>query len=201
MMSCRAQTHATRRAAHRRRTGLRLTLLALAGAMALIVATVTPLAAQASRPRVKLRAFPIEIALDTLVFARDTMSAPMGETFAAVRAVYAALKLPREWADSANGQLGALRARATYQLGGERLSVYFNCGQGITGANADTWRLTIAMVTFLQPAGDGRTRVGTGAVAEAQDMSGTSTEPAMCGSTGLLEARILKDVRARLGKG
>ena len=57
------------------------------------------------------------------------------------------------------------------------------------------------MVTFLQPAGDGRTRGGTGAVAEAQDMSGTSTEPAMCGSTGLLEARILKDVRARLSKG
>lgn len=201
MMSCRTQTQATRRAAHRRWAGLRLTLLALAGAMALIVATVTPIAAQAPRPRVKLRAFPVEIALDTLVFARDTVAAPMGETFAAVRAVYGALKLPREWADSANGQLGALRARATYQLGGERLSVYFNCGQGITGANADTWRLTIAMVTFLQPAGDGRTRVGTGAVAEAQDMSGTSTEPAMCGSTGLLEARILKDVRARLGKG
>lgn len=201
MMPHRAQTHAARHAARRRRTGSRTTSLALAGAMALIVATVTPIAAQAPRPRVKLRAFPVEIALDTLVFARDTMSAPMGETFAAVRAVYAALKLPREWADSANGQLGTLRARATYQLGGERLSVYFNCGQGITGSNADTWRLTIALVTFLQPAGDGRTRVGTGAVAEAQDMSGTSTEPAMCGSTGLLEARILKAVRARLGKG
>ena len=121
MMSSRAQTSAARQAARRRRTGLRLTLLALAGATALVVATVTPIAAQAPRPRVKLRAFPVEIALDTLVFARDTMSAPMGETFAAVRAVYAALKLPREWADSANGQLGTLRARATYQLGGERL--------------------------------------------------------------------------------
>lgn len=201
MMPHRAPLEFARHASNRPRAGRRVTFLALMAAITLLAASVAPLAAQAPRPRVKLRAFPVEIALDTLVFARDTISAPMGETFAAVRAVYGALKLPREWADSANGQLGTRRTRATYQLGGERLSVYFNCGQGITGANADTWRLTIAMVTFLQPAGDGRTRLGTGAVAEAQDMSGTSTEPAMCGSTGLLEARILKDVRARLSKG
>lgn len=156
--------------------------------------------AQAPRPRVKMRAYPVEIVLDTLVYARDTVRAPMAETFAAVRATYAALKLPREWADSANGQLGTLRARITYQLGGERLSQYFNCGQGLTGANADTWRLTIAMVTFLQPAGEGKSRLGTGVIAEAQDMSGVSTEPAMCGSSGLLEARILKNVQARLGQ-
>ncbi|HMN10543.1 MAG TPA: hypothetical protein PKC83_17335 [Gemmatimonadaceae bacterium] len=181
--------------------GRRSLHVAVAGAVGLGMALATAVAAQAPRPRVKFRAYPVEVALDTLVFARDTVAAPMGETFAAVRATYAALKLPREWADSANGQLGTLRARMTYRLGGERLSVYFNCGQGLTGANADTWRLTIAMVTFLQPASDGRTRVGTGLVAEAQDMSGTSVEPAMCGSTGLLEERILKDVRARLGRG
>lgn len=172
-------------------------------AASLTLAAIAPLAslgAQAPRPRVKMRAYPLEVVLDTLVYARDTVRAPMGETFAAVRATYAALKLPREWADSANGQLGTLRARVTYQLGGERLSQYFNCGNGLTGANADTWRLTIAIVTFLQPAGDGKVRLGTGAVAEAQDMSGVSTEPAMCGSSGLLEARILKDVRAKLGQ-
>ena len=146
-----------------------------------------------------MRAYPVEIVLDTLVYARDTVRAPMAETFAAVRATYAALKLPREWADSANGQLGTLRARLTYQLGGERLSQYFNCGQGLTGANADTWRLTIAIVTFLQPAGEGKVRLGTGAVAEAQDMSGVSTEPAMCGSSGLLEARILRACRRDSG--
>lgn len=172
-------------------------------AASLTLAAIAPLAslgAQAPRPRVKMRAYPLEVVLDTLVYARDTVRAPMAETFAAVRATYAALKLPREWADSANGQLGTLRARVTYQLGGERLSQYFNCGNGLTGANADTWRLTIAIVTFLQPAGDGKVRLGTGAVAEAQDMSGVSTEPAMCGSSGLLEARILKDVRAKLGQ-
>lgn len=177
-----------------------LTRLLVASLTLAAIAPLASLGAQAPRPRVKLRAYPVEIVLDTLVYARDTVRAPMGETFAAVRATYAALKLPREWADSANGQLGTLRARLTYQLGGERLSQYFNCGQGLTGANADTWRLTIAIVTFLQPAGDGKVRLGTGAVAEAQDMSGVSTEPAMCGSSGLLEARILKEVRGKLGQ-
>jgi hypothetical protein len=172
--------------------------LALAGALSALLLVPAESEAQAPRPRVKLRAHPVDVTLDTLVFARDTVSASMGETFAAVRAVYTALKLPRDWADSANGQLGTLRHRATYTLGGQRLSVYFNCGQGIAGANADTWRLNMALVTFLQPAGDGKTRIGTGIVAEAQDMSGTSTEPAMCGSMGLLESRIHKEVRAVL---
>ena len=129
----------------------------------------------------------------------DQLKLAAAQVFAAVRAAYAALKIPRDWADSANGQLGTLRMRANNALGGELLSTYFNCGQGITGPNADQWRLQLAIVTFVQPAGDGKSRLGTGVAAEAQDMSGVSTAPAMCGSSGLLEARILKEVRARLG--
>lgn len=178
-----------------RRTRGRLALLSVVALLAVVPANAH---AQGPRPRVKMRAYPVDVMLDTLVFARDTVSASMGEAFAAVRAAYAALKLPRDWADSTNGQLGTLRHRATYTLGGQRLSVYFNCGQGIAGANADTWRVNMALVTFIQPAGEGKVRLGTGVVAEAQDMSGTSTEPAMCGSMGLLESRIHKEVRAVL---
>jgi hypothetical protein len=176
-------------------------LLVLAGTVGALALAPIEASAQGPRPRVKLRAYPVDVMLDTLVFSRDTVTASMGETFAAVRAVYKALKIPTNYADSANGQLGTLRHRASYSLGGERLSVYFNCGQGIAGSNADTWRVDMALVTFLQPAGDGKTRIGTGIVAGAQDMSGTSTEPAMCGSMGLLEARIHKEVRAKLGGG
>lgn len=173
-------------------------LFVLAGTVGALALSSLEASAQAPRPRVKMRAYQVDVMLDTLIFARDTVSASMGEAFAAVRAVYAALKIPRDYADSTNGQIGTLRHRATYTLGGQRLSVYFNCGQGIAGANADTWRLNMALVTFLQPAGEGKTRIGTGIVAEAQDMSGTSTEPAMCGSMGLLESRIHKEVRAVL---
>ncbi|MCC6930045.1 MAG: hypothetical protein IT359_13765 [Gemmatimonadaceae bacterium] len=146
----------------------------------------------------KFRSYPVEVFLDTLVSTRDTVAAPSAQVFAAVRAAYAALKIPRDWSDSSAGQLGTLRMRANNALGGALLSTYLNCGQGITGPNADQWRLQVAMVTFVQPAGEGKSLVGTGLTAEAQDMSGVSTAPSACGSTGLLEARILKDVKARL---
>ena len=177
----------------------RLAAVALLGAVVAATFPFSSAQAQPPRPRVKFRAYQLEVFLDTLVYARDTVHASPAQAFAAARATYAALKLPREWADSANGQIGTLKARLSYQLGGERLSTYFNCGQGLTGANADQWRLQIAIVTFVEPTTNGKSRVGTGVVAEAQDMSGVSTEPAMCGSSGLLEARILKDVKARLG--
>ena len=131
MTECRAgnDRRIVRRTPSRRATRLFVLVCAL-GAVA-----VAPFeaSAQPPRPRVKLRAYQVDITLDTLVFARDTVTASVGETFAAVRAVYAALKIPRDYADSTNGQIGTLRHRATYTLGGQRLSVYFNCGQGIAG--------------------------------------------------------------------
>jgi len=154
--------------------------------------------AQTPRPLVKFPAYRADIAMDTMVFSRTVLEAPMGEVFAAVRAVYTQLKIPREIADSTNGLLGTLRLRSTYTVAGERLSVYFNCGMGMTGANADSWRLSIALVTFLQPAGEGKTRLGTGAAAQAQDMGGASKDPLPCGSTGLLETRVLELVKMRL---
>ena len=167
-------------------------------ALALVV--LLPLAASAAaaqppRPRVKLRAFAQEIAMDTLVYARETIAAPAAVAFAAAREAYTKLKIPREVLDSANGQVGMLRLRSTYTLGGQRLSVYFNCGMGLTGSNADSWRLTIALVTFLTPKGSDSTVVGTGAAAQAEDMGGASKDPVACGSTGLLESRIAKLVR------
>lgn len=181
----------------RRTAWARPSACTLAGVLLIALAAATA-QAQPPRPHVKFRVYPTEVFLDTLVSSRDTVAAPAAQVFAAVRAAYAALKIPRDLADSANGQLGTLRMRASNALGGELLSTYFNCGQGITGPNADQWRLQLAVVTFVQPAGEGRSRLGTGVAAEAQDMSGVSTAPAMCGSSGLLEARILKEVRARL---
>lgn len=174
--------------------------LAALGVTVALLAPLPSLDAQAQRPRVKFPAYQFDIALDTLVFTRDTVSAPAAQTFAAVRAAYAALRIPREWADSANGQLGTLRLRASTSLAGQRLSRYFNCGQGLTGDHADMWRLSIAMVTFVQPADGGVVRVGTGLAAQAQDMAGASKDPVGCGSTGLLEARVMQLVREALAK-
>jgi len=178
------------------RATLRATLRAL-----LALALVAPAAAaQAPRYRVKLRAFPMEIALDTLIFNKVKVGAPMGPTFTALQQVYSELKLPKPTADSANGQLAVLRLVRTYTIGNERMSVYFNCGTGLTGDNADSWRLTIALASYTHPAAGDSTTVSTGIVAQAEDMGGASKEPVMCGSTGLLETRIGRMVQERTAR-
>jgi hypothetical protein len=86
----------------------------------------------------------------------------------------------------------------TSRLGGERLSNYFNCGRGMTGENADTWRLSIVMATFLKPIGSDDSEIGTGMAANAQDMGGAAKDQVMCGTSGLLESRIARMVREKL---
>ncbi len=163
-----------------------------------VVPVSTVLVAQPPTLLVKLRAFPVQVALDTMVFAREKVEATPAEAFAALRAVYTELKIPRSVADSANGQIGTLRLVRTFTIGDERMSAYLNCGAGLTGANADSWRITMGIASFVRTASDGKTTVATGLVAQAEDMGGASKEPVMCGSSGLLEARIAKMVAARL---
>ncbi|HEX4931957.1 MAG TPA: hypothetical protein VFV33_02185, partial [Gemmatimonadaceae bacterium] len=79
--------------------------LALIATLALTLSAPAISEAQAPRPRVKFRAYPVDVMLDTMVFARDTVTATPAQAFEAVRLTYAALKIPREWADSANGQI------------------------------------------------------------------------------------------------
>lgn len=177
---------------------IRLTRSA-AFALVASIALTSDAGAQRLLVRVRMQAFPHEIALDTLAFSKEVLAATPQAVFAAVQGVYTELKVPREIADSLAGVVGARRFRTSGSIGGERYSVYLNCGEGLTGANADVWRLTIAIATFIEPVGEGRTRIGTGFVAAAQDMGGASKDPVACGSFGLLESRIARMVKEKLG--
>lgn len=172
-------------------------MLALVG----VALTVPLLAAQPPRLIVKLRASPTQVALDTVALAREQVPATPAETFAALRAVYEELKIPRTVDDSAHGQLGTLRLVRTSSLAGERMAAYLNCGSGMTGAYADSWRITMGIASFVRTARDGSTTVATGFVAQADDMDGASKEPIMCGSTGVLETRIASMVKERIATG
>lgn len=144
--------------------------------------------------------FAREISLDTLVYSRVTVQGQPDIAFAALRTVYAELKIPVEIADSSQGLLSAIRFRSSGSLGGERFSTYLRCGVGLEGDNADSWALHIAIATFLTATGDGRTRVGTGFIAAARSNTGVAKEPILCASTGELEARIARMLAGRLGQ-
>lgn len=146
----------------------------------------------------RLQGFDYVIALDTLVHARATVDAPRAEALEAVRQVYAALKLPEVATDSLLGAVGNTQFSASTLLAGERMSTYLRCGSGPSGENADYFRVTMAIATFVEPDGAEKSRVGTGFAASARDMGGTAKPPQPCASTGLLEARIATMVKERL---
>ncbi|MFN8575045.1 MAG: hypothetical protein U0132_23535 [Gemmatimonadaceae bacterium] len=154
--------------------------------------------AQVVSPKVKMPGFSREISLDTLVYSRATVSAAPDVAFAALRGVYAQLKIPQEIADSAQGLVSTIRFRTSSSLGGERFSTYLRCGVGLEGDNADTWQLMVAIASFLTPTGDGRTKIGTGFIAGARSNGGAAKEPVLCASTGELEARIARMLAERL---
>ncbi len=160
--------------------------------------TPSSLRAQRPAPVVRLPAHVNPVQLDTLVLAWERTDAPRGEVFAAVRSAFETLRIRPDYVDSLAGHFGVLKLRASTKLGGERLSLFFNCGRGMAGDNADQWRLSIALVTFLRPSGVSNTEFGSGLAAQAQDMSGVSKDQVTCGSTGELETRILKLTKEKL---
>ncbi len=150
-------------------------------------------------PVVRMGAFPFPVALDTLQRAFVTIGAPRDRALFAVNGVYESLKLTPELIDPPRGQIGVLRATLSRRLADKQLSSFFNCGRGMAGENADRWRLTIASVTYVEAKGADSSVVSTAIVGMAQDMYGSSTDPVMCGTTGLLETRIVELTQERMG--
>ncbi len=173
--------------------------IVLLTALTLASGGATSLQSQQRRgPLVRMPAYAQPIMLDTMRFTRSATGASKARTFVAMREVYEALKLPVDYSDPANGHIGSLQLRISRRIGGERMSKFFNCGRGMTGDHADSWRLTIAAVSYIEASGDDDATVGTALVAQAQDMSGASTQPVRCGTTGMLEIRMLEMLRERV---
>jgi hypothetical protein len=76
--------------------------------------------------------------------------------------------------------------------------VSFNCGSGMTGPNADSYRLTIAAVVLIEGLATGGSKYAIALVASAQDVQGSAKDPVPCGSTGFTELRIEELMRKAL---
>src|SRR5690606_32999409 len=149
-----------------------------------------PLGAQ-QRPLVEVRfpAFTQAIRTDTLVYGWERLEGSPAQVFAAVQAAYKELGLDVDFIDQSRTAVSTLRMRAPRRVDGKRMSTYLSCGRNMTGENADTHRLTIALVTYLQEDSPTVTAIGTGMTGMVQDLSGASNEPLPCESLNVLEAR------------
>ena len=85
-------------------------------------------------------------------------------------------------------------------IGKYRMSEFVECGQSMTGAKADTYRIYMSLLTMVNSDGAGGTRLQTTLTAAGQDVAGGSADRIPCGSTGRLEMLINESARGGLPK-
>ncbi|MGH7603804.1 MAG: hypothetical protein ACRENK_07385 [Gemmatimonadaceae bacterium] len=115
---------------------------------------------------------------------------------AALKAAYAGLGIETKLWDPSNGQVGNREFVRTRRMAGAAMSQYVSCGTTLTGEAADSYRITISLVSQVSPVADS-SRIDTQLVARADDMAsnkGTIT----CQTLGTLEGKLydiaLKDL-------
>lgn len=169
------------------RVAVRCAAVLLALAVAAPVAAQTPIVA---RLRVQLPAYRSPVIMDTLVMPAEH-DAPYAAAWAAAERVFYELKISTDKRDSAQGVLAATRYTKSSNMAGQAMSRFMNCGMGMTGPNADHYRISMAVAVLLTPISPTRTRIGVGLAASGMNMQGASTDPVMCGSSGRLESDFL----------
>lgn len=173
----------------------------VACAAAVLLASIAPssLSAQLYRARVWLPAYPNVIALDTIAI-RTEFPAPRLEAFRVTAAVMETeLKIELKVRDSTAGVVGNMELVKMRSLGRTALSRYVSCGQGMTGPNADSYRVYLALIAFVDTVPDKGVRLSVALAGAAQDLQGSSKPPVKCSSTGALEGHIRRVVAARFG--
>jgi hypothetical protein len=146
---------------------------------------------------ITLPAYSGTILMDSLGTPTE-LEAPGQQVFAAVIAAYSDLKIPIQIRDSLGGLVGNLRLIERGTFARDRMSRWFECGSGLSGPYADTYRINIAIVTFIDVLTPKRTRIRTAIAASGKNIEGTSSEAVRCASSGDLEARITSLITGHL---
>jgi hypothetical protein len=153
--------------------------------------------AEGQRRRVALPLYGAQVVMDT-IGERVEIQAPPGQTFAAAALVLQNFGIEADVRDSVGGLLGNIGLVRTRRLNRTPLSVFLNCGSSMTGLRADYYRVMMPLLIMFDPAGADRTSMRIALVASAQDPTGTSNQPVLCGSTGALETRMRKAIEEQV---
>ena len=129
--------------------------------------------------------------------AKVPVPASPSRVFEALAAVYRELDIPVATNDPATGRVGNVDFWKARKLGGQPISSYLNCGDSITGAAADNYRVYLSLLSAVARDGAGSV-LETAFTATARNMEGTTADRVACGTTGRLEERIYKEVVAKL---
>jgi hypothetical protein len=122
---------------------------------------------------------------EQIVHLGVTTSAAM----AAAAAAYKELGVEVKLSDPSTGEIGNRRFSLYHRFAGVALDKYLGCGLTTTGAGANSYRITMSLVTYVSAAAAGGSNVQTKLTATGDDPSSSQGQLA-CLTTGLLEQRV-----------
>ena len=129
-----------------------------------------------------------------------SVAATASNVWFAVKSVYAEMEIPLVVDNPAARQLGNSNFFRSRVLAGQSMTNFVDCGSGMTGPKAASYRIYISLLTQVIPNANGTTTVQTTFVPMGQDVSSGSSDRIPCGSTGRFEQLFLDRVKATLGK-
>ena len=129
-----------------------------------------------------------------------TIAAAPAGVWLAAKKTYADFEIPLVVENPSTHQMGNANFYKSRQLAGHPMVEFLDCGSGMTGPKAASYRIYISLLTEMMTDGKGGTQIQTTFVAMGQDMSGNSTDRIPCGSTGRFEQLFLDHVKSQLGK-
>jgi hypothetical protein len=130
--------------------------------------------------------------------ASESFGAQRVHAYRELIAAYAKLGIPAELVNPSTGLVAVTERRVSSSLAGEPLSRFLSCGETITGARANQDRIVLSVISYAKPVGTSESRIETRVVAIAIDVTGTGGRQP-CTTTGELEARLHKMVKAAVG--
>jgi len=127
---------------------------------------------------------------------------PPAAVYRALLSVFAELKIPTDGRDSTQNLVDSKLFYRQGSLGGKQISTYLSCGDGVTGPNADSYRVYMTIWSTFVPAADGdQVTMKTVFLAGAVNVTEGSRQPMPCETTGRLEVRIHQLVLHHLALG
>ena len=129
-----------------------------------------------------------------------TIAAAPAAVWLAAKKVFADLDVPLLVENTSTHQMGNPNFYKSRVFGGQPMAQLVDCGSGMTGPKASTYRIYISLLTSISTDGKGGTTVQTTFVPMGQDISAGSADRIPCGSTGRLEANFLERINKTLGK-
>ncbi len=117
-------------------------------------------------------------------------SAPPSAVLAALRLAYADIGVEVKSSNPATGEIGNIEFVRLHKMAGRPMTAFVNCGSTATGPAADSYRITMLLVSVVKPQGTASV-VETRFQARAVDIAGgASAGQVECQSLGTLEQKL-----------